>query len=423
MRISFNMRRSVKCLIVFLLMMSNMRVEAQDTSQLDLKDILRRVETEYPDVSKYQNVILSLKAKAEGATAWMPPTATFGLSRFPYDPSMLTDEGPMNQAGLMFAVEQMIPNPWKLSAKKQYLQSLQEIEEEKLAWTKNTLRWTTKYFYYQRIVSEIKLGVVAQSRELIQLLISTSENKYPYNQTDLNTIFKAKAKLAELENMEAMIESQIVESNIGLNSLMNRDIQTNFGVDTTLRLNSYESISQASDSSVSRSDILALESEIVSMGLNRDYMNSFSKPDFGIRLEHMNMFGMPNEYSVMGMVTIPIAPWSSSMYTSDVQSMEYTIMAMRQEQQSMQLMANRMINEKLTMYKYEKKRLKNFAEAIIPLYVKNFETSILAFQQNTGNMFVLLDAWEMLLMKKMEYYDTYLKVLRLEADYEYETEN
>ena len=37
-------------------------------------------------------------------------------------------------------------------------------------------------------------------------------------------------------------------------------------------------------------------------------------------------------------------------------------------------------------------------------------------------LFVLLDAWQMLLMKQMDYWDTYGQALALQAAYDYETE-
>ena len=85
-------------------------------------------------------------------------------------------------------------------------------------------------------------------------------------------------------------------------------------------------------------------------------------------------------------------------------------------------MAIRMVNEKLAMLKYARQQLANYETGIIPTYEQNFEANLLAYKQNTGNLFVLLDSWEMLLMKKTEYNSKLLEVLKLEADYEYETE-
>ena len=220
-----------------------------------------------------------------------------------------------------------------------------------------------------------------------------------------------------------MLLATIAESNIGLNTLMNRDLNISFSIDTTISFKEYEIKSIYADtSSVKRSDILGMQNNINSMKLNKELMYSQRKPDFGVRFSHMQMLGMPNQYSLMGMMTIPIVPWSAKMYKSEVKSMNYEIEAMTKEKEGMQLMALRMINEKLTMLKYGKAQLSNFQLGIIPMYNKNFEANLLAYKQNTGNLFVLLDSWEMLLMKRMEYYNKTLEVMKLEADYEYETE-
>lgn len=396
---------------------------AQDTSVYLLDRIFSRIDSVYPEILKYDSKIKSLQSQAEGSKAWMSPTASFGLNQFPYNPMMLGEEGPMNQAGLMFSIEQMIPNSGRLRAKQKYLESAKLIEASNQEWTKNRLRLYAKYFYYQRVIAERKLKQVAENQELLELLIKTSEAKYPYSQSDLSSIFKGKAKLAELRNMEVMLQSMISESNIGLNTLMNRDSNTPFLTDTTVMIKPYKELQFVTDTnSIIRSDISSMQRSITSMQLNRDYMYSLRKPDFGVRVDHMQMFGMPNQYSVMGMITIPIAPWSANMYKSEVRSMNFEIESMAREKQTMQLMAIQMVNEKISMLKYEMQQLENYEEEIIPMYSKNFEAGLLAYKQNTGSFFVLLDSWEMLLMKKMEYNDKLFKVLKLQAEYEYESE-
>ncbi|MFN0176677.1 MAG: TolC family protein, partial [Saprospiraceae bacterium] len=399
-------------------------VAGQDTLPvMSLSQVISTVEASYPDILKFESKILAARASVEGARAWMPPTISAGPEQFFYNPFMLGDETPMNRAGITVSIEQMIPNPWKLDAKQNYLQSLEAIEQNWVEWTKNTFRLYSKQLYYQWVVAERTLRLVQENRELLNMLIKTSEAKYPYNQSDLGNIFKAKAKIEELKNMETMLLATIAESTIGLNTLMNRDVNTNFSIDTTVVLKTYNiGLPFAADSVLRRNDIMAMQNTIESMRLDRERIWADRKPDFGIRFSHMQMFNMPPQYSIMGMMTIPIAPWSSKMYKSEVKSMDFQIRAMTHEKEGMQLMATRMINEKLAMLKYARQQLANYETGIIPAYVQNFEANLLAYNQNTGNLFVLLDSWEMLLMKRMEYNAKMLEVLKLEADYEYETE-
>lgn len=404
---------------IFLLILSPFFVHGQN-SRLTIAQVLDTVEKRYPEIIKYESKIKSVQARVEGAKAWMPPSVSAGPEQFFYNPTMLKDKSPMNRAGITVSVEQMIPNPEKLNAKKYYLQSLSAIQKNNAEWAKNTFRYYARYLFYQRVMAEKSLLLVQENKELLTMLIHSSEGKYAYNKSDLSSIFKAKAKSEELKNMEVMLLATIRESNIGLNTLMNHDINEPFAIDSSLVFKEYKL--KVDSSITNRSDILGIENTINSMVLGKELMSSQRKPEFGIRFSHMQMFGMPNQYSLMGMMTIPIVPWSSQMYKSEVKSMDLEIESMRKEKEGMRLMAWRMMNEKLAMLNFGKEQLGNFRTGILPMYKKNFEASLLSYKQNTGSLFILLDSWEMLLMKKMDYYNKLLEVKKIEADYEYEAE-
>ncbi len=407
----------------FLLLCCTLCSQAQDSSHISLQKILQQVETNYPAILQYQQNIEAWQSKAEGSKAWMPPTFSTGIMRFPYNLSMVNEKNnPMNQAGIVFSLEQMIPNQSKLNAKRDYINSLAEIEKSKSNWTKNELNREAKILYYNRFVNEQKQNIVTESEEVLNLLLTTAEDKFSSNQSKLQTIYKAKAKLSELKNMQYMLLGMIAESNIGLNILMVRDVNTTFEIDTLIEPKRYTySITDTGNIS-NRSDITAMSKYIHSMELEQQVMKIGTRPDFGVKAEHAQMFGMPSQWSAMGMMTIPIVPWSSKMYSSEVKSIGFQIQAMELEKQKMELMAKRMLSEKLTMLNYEYGQYENYKNEIIPAFENNLQANMLAYKQNTGDFFVLLDAWEMLLMKKLEVNDKLFNILKLEAEYEYEKE-
>lgn len=399
-------------------------VTAQDTSRFGMPDVFTAIDKSYPLLQLYESKIASIRALVEGAKAWMPPTVSLAFDRFPYRLSLIKEMTPDNQAGLMLSVQQMIPNPAKLNAKKDYLSSLENVQHNDVEWQKNILHFTARLYYYRRYTAEQKLKIVNEYRDFLNMLIKTAKDKYVYNQADLPTIFKAEASLSELGNMETMLFSQIAESNIGLNTLMNRDVNTPFFVDTLLTPKDYSSeyMFVLDSSQLLRNDILAVESRIRSMKFNQQWAATGSKPDFGVQFSHGQMFGMPKQFSIMGMMTIPIVPWSSKMYKSEVKSMGFEIEAMQKEKTTMQLMATQMIREKITMLTYEARQLNNYDKKILPSYQKNLESNLLAYRQNTGSFFVLLDAWNMLLMKQLERIDKLGQVFNVQSEYEYQRE-
>lgn len=407
---------NIFCLAIF-------SIYGQDTTRISLDTLLHRIETNYPAILQYQQNVQSWQAKAQGAKSWMPPTFSTGVMNFPYNLSMVKEKNdPMNWAGIAFSIEQMIPNQTKLNAKRDYINSLAEVEKSKSDWTKNELRREAKILYYNRFVNQQKQKTVSESEEVLNLLLTTAEAKFSSNQSQLQTLYKAKARLAELKNMQYMLSGLIAESNIGLNILMVRDVNTPFEIDTLIQLRNYSLATTDTANITNRSDITALTKYIQSMKLEQKVMKVGVRPDFGVRAQHMQMFGMPSQWSVMGMMTIPIVPWSSKMYSSEVKSMGFQIQSMELEKQTMQLMAAKMLAEKWTMLNYENGQYQNYTQQIIPAYENNLQANLLAFKQNTGDLFVLLDAWEMLLMKKLEMYDRLFNILKLEAEYEYETE-
>jgi len=397
---------------------------AQDTVRLSLSEVFSGIDQSYPLLRIYQNRVSSIKALAEGAKSWMPPTISLAMDKFPYQLGMIKENSPMNQAGIMFSVGQMIPNPSKLNAKREYILSQQEISVNEAEWEKNVLHYTARLYYYRRFTAEKKLKLVNDYGKLLQMLIKTAKDKYVYNQSDLPTIFKAEATYSELKNMEAMLFSQIAESNIGINTLMSRDVNAPFLIDSVLKPKDYTAdfLNISDTSFLNRSDILAVESRIHSMQSNQQLAATGSKPDFGIQVSHGQMFGMPNQFSIMGMITIPIVPWSSRMYKSEVRSMNFEIEAMKNERATMRLMTTQMIRERITMLNYENLQLQNLDTSIVPAYRKNLESNLIAYRQNTGTFFVLLDAWSMLLMKEMERIDKLGQVFSLQAEYEYQRE-
>ena len=400
-------------------------LSAQDTTRMTLKDVLSTIDAAYPQLQSYELKMKSVRSLVEGARAWMPPTVSVALDRFPYQLDMIKQkEDPMNQAGIMLSVQQMIPNPHKLSTKKEYVASLEQVQINELEWQKNILHFTARLYYLRRFTAEQKLKLLTENRDLLNLLIKTAKDKYAYNQADLGTIFKAEGALSELTNMEKMLLAQIAESTIGLNTLMNREKGSTFLIDTLIIPIDYSGdfLEHVTAAEIWRNDILSMQNRIQTMKLNQRWMASGSKPDFGIQFSHGQMFGMPNQFSIMGMMTIPIVPWSSKMYKSEVKSMGFEIDAMEKEKSTMQLMAEQMVREKITMLRYEREQLNNYDINVIPSYQRNMESTLLAYRQNTGNFFVLLDAWNMLLMKKMERIDKLGQVLTVQAEYEYQRE-
>lgn len=175
--------------------------------------------------------------------------------------------------------------------------------------------------------------------------------------------------------------------------------------------------------STNRSDIKQINQTIEVMRLNQQMQQYQSRPDFKIRFDHMQPIGdMPSQFTAMAMVSIPIAPWSSKMYKAEVKGMQYDIAAMQKNRQAILLEARGMLAGMTKQLLRMKQQLSNYEQRIIPALRKNYETTMLAYEENREQLPNVIDGWEAMNMAQMEYLEKveeyYTMIVRYEKELE-----
>jgi len=321
---------------------------------------------------------------------------------------------------VMISGEQMLPNRKKLDADERYMKAMSSVEKEKKNATLNELVNDAKQFYYDWIILKKKLLILEENEKILDFMIKNAEIRYKNGLEKISAYYKAKAALGEVKNMQLMFESDIKEKRIRINSLMGRNAMTDFDIDTTYFLNSYEAL--VFDSTLfytNRSDLKSLDREIDLTILKQETERTALKPQFGIRYDNMIGFGgQPLQYTIMGMVRIPMAKWSSKMNKANIESLKWKSNAIQSQKEMMvneySGMAYGMRNE----LGLKKKQLKLFEGQIIPALRNNYKTMQLGYEQNTEELFMLYDAWEILNMKQLELLELLSQALKLQVTIE-----
>ncbi len=258
----------------------------------------------------------------------------------------------------------------------------------------------------------------------MQFMLKLSKVRYPYNQSSLGSIYKAEGRLHEVENMLLMTESEIAMKSIMLNTLMNVPQDTKFQVDTLVKLPEAAAIADINALGEGRSDIRQLDRTVESMRLNLRLENLQRKPDFSIRFDQMvprNKM-MPSQFTAMGMVSIPIAPWSSKMYKANIKAMNLEIAGMQKGRENILNEAQGMVNSIALELRTKKTQVQNYETKIIPALRRNYETTLLSYEQNTGQLPLVIDAWEALNMAQMEHLNNLEQLYLIGVNYEKELE-
>jgi cobalt-zinc-cadmium efflux system outer membrane protein len=386
---------------------------------LPLDSVLTIIRKENPMLQSYRSKANAMNSYADAARSQMAPEVGGGLWMVPYKKVM--DERDKGQ--IMLSVQQKFTNGAKLRANEKYLNSKAAVEEANEEYVFNELKAQAKAAYYDLLILEKKKNTLTQNEEIINLILKIGQLRYPYNQSKLSTIYKAEGKLHEVRNMQLMNENEIHHRKIILAQLMNYK-SSMFSVDT---LTVPEPIILEADTSVlaaNRSDIRKLDKSIQSMRLNQAFESAQSKPDFNISFNHMipRSSVMPSQFMLLGMISIPIAPWSSKMYKANVKGMDYEIESMKTERlavlNELQAMTNTMASE----IKSLQKQLENYEKRIVPALKKNHQTIMLAYEENREELPMVIDSWETLNMTQLQYLDTLQKYYQMIVSYEKQIE-
>ncbi|MFN8271971.1 MAG: TolC family protein [Chitinophagaceae bacterium] len=411
-------RKAYRMLIVICFLVPLQNIFAQT---MRLADILDSVQQQNPSLKMYDADIRSLDEAAKGAHNWEAPELGTGFWMVPYNTNLWkgTDMG-TGMGQYMISAQQMFPNKKKQDAEAKYMEAISSVEKEKKNASLNELYAAVKQNYYEWMIIKKKQGILDQNKKVLQFMIQNAELRYKNGLEKISAYYKAKAALGNIENMQLMLDNAIIQKRIMLNTLMNRDKFIAFDIDTVYSIKDFETYSFDSSTFINtRSDIKAVDKDIQLTFLQQQAESAKLKPEFGVRYDHMFGFGgFPMQYSLMAMVKLPMAKWSSKTNKANVESLKWKAESLNQQKQMMTNELSGMAFGMRNDISLKKKQVDLYQKNILPALQKNFQTMQLGYEQNTEELFMLYDAWETLNMTQLEYLDQLQQLLMMQVQLE-----
>jgi outer membrane protein TolC len=403
--------------------LAGIAMSLQAQAPMTLTDILTTVEKNNPGLKMYEAEARAFNEAAKGAYSWMPPEAGAGLFMTPYNTKEIKANPMMMSEGMgffMVSAQQMFPNRKKQDAEAHWMRSMSTVETEKRKVALNELLYVAKKSYYEWLVLQKRQMVLDEGTRILDFMIKSAEIRYKNGLGKISAYYKAKAALANIDNMKLMLENDIRQKRIMLNSLMYRKVDHEFTIDTLYAWKDFPaSILDSAYLIGRRSDIQALQRNMEVNNLQRNAELAKLKPEFGIKYDHMiGLAAQPSQFSLMAMVKLPLAKWSSKMNKAKAESLVWQNESLRSQQQMILNEATGMAGSARAELETKKKQMRLYETQIVPALQKNFQTMQLGYEQNTEELFELFDAWEALNMTRLEYLDQLKTALLLQAELE-----
>lgn len=383
---------------------------------LTLDSVLARVALN-PSLQVYDAMVSAQDAYIAGARSLDAPKLSAGQYQTNYQPSPYA-------GWFMIYGEQTFTNPAKLKAKEDYLKGVSKVTAEDKNYVKNQLIAQARQYYYDRVILEKKLALLQNMQQLLEYMLKDANIKLTYGKETLANIYKAQADLYQLDNTREELSNNISQKNIMLNTLMDRNKQTGFMVDTNIVVRDYETaFTDTAALAAARSDIKSISRSIELQQLNAKAEYSKRKPDFGIEAAHMIGLGnAPSQYTLMGVITIPVVPWAAKGYKANLKGIKYEQEALEQKKADILNQAEGQLAALKAAISSKKRQLKNYQQNIIPARQNSYKTALLAYGQNTGTLPPVLDSIRELQLARMEALNLLQELLQLQVAYEKENE-
>ena len=412
----------MKKLILLIPFLSLLLTKTIAQNTVKLEDIFQQIQKENPGLKMYDAEIRSKDEAAKGAHNWSPPELGTGFWMTPYNPKYWKKDanGVTGMGQFMISAQQMFPNRKKQDAEAKYMESISSVDKEKKKASLNELYAAAKKNYNEWIIIKKKIGVLDQDEKLLSFMIQNAEIRYKNGQEKLSAYYKAKAALGNLQNKRLILENEIKQKQIAINTLMRRDKQTTFDIDTVYQVRNYSEIQVDSTTFINaRSDIRALEKDIQVTYLQQDMERAKLKPEFGIIYNHMFGFGgLPMQFTLMGTVRLPMAKWSSRSSKANIESLKWKVESLNLQKQMLLNDASGVAYSMKNEIVLKEKQIRLFEDNIIPALKRNYQVMQLGYEQNTEQLFTLYDAWETLYMTQLEYLEQLQLLLVSQAELE-----
>ncbi len=371
-----------------------------------------------PQLKAARHVTAAAHSRAKQATAWEAPE--IGVE-FYQTPVQSFPNPFMDQMEYDYYFQQMFPFPGKLSAMGKMAGSSAEMTNQNyLALERKVIR-EIKSSYYELYLVQRKISINAENQELMRRLTEIASKQYQVGIGKQPDILRAQTELSLLvsEGLNLQREKRVIEAMI--NTLLSRSADQSFGyvpdIETHLPPWSYPQLQSLALEN--RAELKAMNYGIAMAKAELSLSKREYYPDLMGRVMYKDMTMTGNDFwSAMVGVNVPLAFWSSRKYTAKAEETEVMVRKAEEEYNNMKNMALFEVQDALVKVQTNQNLVLLYKNTVIPQAEQTLQSTIAAYQTGKTEFLMLIDAYRMLLMARLDYYMSVMNYMTSQAQLE-----
>ena len=412
------MLKIIANLVIIVILAAPIMLQAQNSPTINLDELVAEALQNNPQLRSARSHTAAAKTEVEQQTSWDAPQVGIEFYQTPIqsfpDPlknSMETD----------YFVQQMIPFPGKLSAMGKAAESSANMVEQEYKALEQKIIRDVKSAYFELYLVQHKIQINLENQDLMKRFVEIAAKQYEVGMGNQADVLRAQTELSTLinERINLQKEKKVVESmiNTDLNRKTNAPLGNVPDLENTLPQWTFEQLGP-----------IALENRPELKGMNSAIeMNkaelSLSKreyyPDIMANVMYKNISNTKNDFwSAMIGVNIPLAFWSSGKYTAKVQENELNVSKAENDLSSMNTVVLFEVQDALVKVESNHDLVLLYKNTTIPQTELTLQATLSAYQTGKTEFLMVLDAYRMQLMAKLDYHMAVMNYMASQAELE-----
>lgn len=416
------LQQRILLLISLLIATSAFGQEVAPNSQsgkiLKLDDLIAEALQNNPQLRAARHQTSAAQTRIDQVTSWEAPQ--IGVE-FYQTPIQSFPNPVKNGMETDYFIQQMLPFPGKLSnmgKAAEYNASM--LDQGYKAIGRKIIR-DLKSAYYELYLVQRKIEVNAENQELMRRFVDIASKQYEVGMGKQPDILRAQTELSTLisDGINLQREKQVVASMI--NTLLSRPANAELGYVPEIEANipkwTFEQLRPLALDN--RPEVRAMSFGIE---MNKAELAASQKeyfPDLMARVMYKDMAMTKDDFwAAMIGVSIPIAPWAGGKVTSKVDENELNVRRAEEEYNNMKNMTLFEVQDALVKVQTNQNIVLLYKNTTIPQAEQTLQSTIAAYQTGKTEFLMLIDAYRMLLMSRLDYYMAVMNYMASQAQLE-----
>lgn len=386
-----------------------------DGEPVQLNELVEEAIAHNPRLKAARHQVHAATARINQATAWAAPQ--IGVDFFETPTSSFPNPVKDGQETDYF-VQQMFPFPGKLSPAGDAASSNASMLNESYRALERTIVRDLKRVYYELYLTQRKIGLNAENQQLMKRFVEIALKQYEVGMGKQLDVLRGETELSSLVNEGISLQREKKVTEAMINTILARPTDNSLGyvpdVDALLPPWSFDEL--RSLALENRADLKAMHYNIAMMEAELSASKREYYPDIMVRLAYKNMTMGDDFWSAMVAMNVPFAPWSGAH--SKVEESQSHVEHAKDEYESMKNMVLFEVQEALVKVEANQNLTILYGNTVIPQAEQTLESTVSSYQAGKTEFLMLIDAYRMLLMSRLNHHMAIMSFMTSQAELE-----